>query len=231
MVLDKINDAWEKFKAHMVESVTKIPEPTHECEMVVKIEKGKTSGTLIIPCAVYTLTHSIDLNPSLIKKATGERVKSFAVGEKIAYDPDIYDVKLSEAEKKKGVKLRELERCPNCGQKIVIAEVAETRYMSDPAITVRLSDPAPETLYIPVKFGIIDKEVRNWKIKAAIGTSLMAFSPLIGFLGGVDIISGLIMAVVSGVFLGYVGWIIYYQNTRVGLWYEKVKSSLKPIKR
>lgn len=62
-----MSDLYQKF----VDSLWLRPtEPSHVVDMIVRIPKGASEGTALIPCAMETISHSIDINPSLVK---GER--------------------------------------------------------------------------------------------------------------------------------------------------------------
>src|SRR3990167_1861783 len=126
----------------------------------INIPKGSDYGYVHIPCAFETLTHSIDLNPSLIKVKSNKEIAWFNPEEKwefvkdprekdyhinkikkhVVYNPSKYLVQLNQAERKQLWKLKEIERCNHCGQRTTIAEVKETHYLSCPIIGIRLSD-------------------------------------------------------------------------------------------
>lgn len=139
--------------------------------MNVKIKKGRDKGAAVIPCAFETLTHSIDLNPSLIRKKDSKDIGYFSdnykfiedknmkgykidkARKKLYFNPKDYMLELTRAEKKQRYYLHTISRCNECGQKTIIADVRETHYRSCPIIQVKLSDKATEDLTIPVKFG------------------------------------------------------------------------------
>lgn len=132
---------------------------SHRIRMHIDIPKGQTKGRALIPCAIYSYDHGIDLNPALIRRKDGKKIKELPVNKNISYDSKKYDVQLTKEEKKKGFTLEEIERCKHCGQRTVIAEIAETRYRSCPDIKVRVADKAKEDLRIPVDFGINKTDV------------------------------------------------------------------------
>jgi hypothetical protein len=222
---------------------------THDISMNVQIPKGKIQGRSLVPCTIYTLSHSIDLNPSLIKRKDRSVVKELPANKKIDYDPKKYDVVLTEEEKKQGYVLKELERCKHCGGKVVIAEVAETRYRSCPDIRVRVSDKAKENLVIPVKFGIRRPEIRARLIFTIFINVVMLFI-ILNLLFNVDLLGGFGKAVNLGIThiipSNMIGKIISYSLASLGLliflhfmvtinygtyrmysWYLKVKPSLR----
>ena len=150
----------------------------------VNILKGSDYGYVHVPCAFETLTHSIDLNPSLIKVKSNKEVGWFDPKEKwefiadirekdyyvnktkkhVVYNPHKYLVKLNNAERKQLWELNEIERCNHCGQRTTIAEVKETSYKSCPIIGIRLSDKTDHDLVIPVKFGVARAQFYRWFI-------------------------------------------------------------------
>ena len=161
--------------------------PTHYLETSIKIAKGNKTGRLIVPCPVIPVTHTYDFNPSLLKRTKVERPVSgikttsgealVTIQEKvqrtklprnvpILYHPD--EGESIELEKNEEfVKKEDVERCPHCGQKAVVATVGEqtgnrgVHFNRDPVFEVTLSDPATEDLEIPVKFGLWPKTVRS----------------------------------------------------------------------
>lgn len=207
--------------------------------MNLKIKKGEDSGHVHIPCAFETLTHSIDFNPSLIKKKGREFINFFNPKEKwkfvedkreenyyinktkkkVIYNPDKFMIEMSKAEKKTGYYLDEIERCSHCGQKTVISEIQETQYRSCPIIDVRLSDKAKEDLIIPIKFGV----ARAQFYKGWIGFILILCGYL--YLFNITLIKGqygyfmLILAL---------SWIMFFYTIRVTkllIWYIEHRSN------
>lgn len=83
---------------------------THDVSMNIEIPKGKTEGRVLIPCATYTLSHSIDLNPALIRKKDKKFIKKLPVKKRIEFDSNKYDVVLTEEEKEQGYELNELRK-------------------------------------------------------------------------------------------------------------------------
>ena len=153
---------WQNPIKWYVNKVKNSVEPSslsHRIRMNIDIPKGQTKGRALIPCAIYSYDHGIDLNPALIRRKDGKKIKDLPVNKSISYDSKKYDVQLTKEEKKQGFRLEEIEKCKHCGQRVVIAEVAETRYRSCPDIKVRVADKAKEDLRIPVDFGINKKDV------------------------------------------------------------------------
>ena len=145
-----------------VNTVKSSIEPTtldHRIRMGINIKKGKTTGRALIPCAIYSYDHSIDLNPALIRRKDNKKVKDIPVNKAFSYDSKRYNLQLTKQEKEQGYTLNEIKKCNHCNQRLVIAEVAETRYRSCPDIKVRVADKAKEDIYIPVDFGINKSDV------------------------------------------------------------------------
>lgn len=232
--LDKL---WEKFwNKAFVSQITPV-EPTHKVKMNIEIKKGQIEGTVLVPCAIYTLTHGIDLNPSLIKKKTKEVVKNFKFGEKIAYDPKTEKVVLTEEEKKmleenpdKKIEWEEYERCPHCGQKAVVATVSETRYRSCPSIAVKLSDAAKEDVVIPVEFGLIKKDVRNaiWLPFVVAGVTFGLVANNLTLFQPADWLHALGLLVAS-LAVSYFVACIFYSGFKMWDWWRAVKDSLTEV--
>lgn len=126
-------------------------------EVSVKIKKGETTGEVNIPCDFDFFAYGVDFNPSLIKKKTKKKIKELPLNEPFMYHPNKEEVILEDNEEMQYEK--EVERCPHCGQPVVVAEVCETRYRSDPVFKIRLSNPAPYDLEIPVKFGFKKRDL------------------------------------------------------------------------
>ena len=55
---------------------------SHRIRMNIDIPKGATKGRALIPCAIYSFNHSIDLNPALIRKKDKKKIKDFPVNYK-----------------------------------------------------------------------------------------------------------------------------------------------------
>ena len=142
-------------------------EPTDIIEMNVEIKKGEKEGAAIIPCSIFTVAHAIDLNPSLLKKKTGKITEIPINGKvEVAYNPN-EDILLLNSDEKI-IKQRpltpkdeEYEKCGNCGQKVVVAQVTQTRYRSCPKVEVELSHPVTEDVIIPMNFGINIDEIKS----------------------------------------------------------------------
>lgn len=200
----------------------------------INISKGSDYGYVHVPCAFETLTHSIDLNPSLIHKKSREFIEFFNPKEdwkfiedakienyrinkkkkKVVYNPAKFMIELSKAEKKAGFYLDEIERCSHCGQKTVIAEVKETTYKSCPIIGVKLSDKAAEDLVIPVKFGVARAQFYKGFFGFATLVILWFYITDYFFVNGQ-------YAVALFLSLG-LGWIIFFytvRTTKLLLWY------------
>lgn len=156
---------------------TIIPKPySHQVKMNIVIKKGQKEGTALIPCTIYAMDHSIDLNPALIRRKDKKIVKYFQPkkklnfiedekietyhidGKNIYYNPNQFIVECTEEETNKGYKLQkvileEFKRCNKCGQKLVLSEVKATRYRSCPSIKVKVGDKAKNETVVPVQFG------------------------------------------------------------------------------
>lgn len=216
--------------------------PTHEVSMRIDIPKGEIEGRALIPCSIYTLSHSIDLNPSLIRKKDGKILKQIPVKQKISYDSNKYDVVLTEEEKNLGYQLKEIERCEHCGQKLVIAELAETRYRSCPDIKVRVADKAKEDLVIPVKYGVRKGQILFFLINPFIldfifiyivlhlffNINLFSFMSISNFSLIPKIFLYLILTAFF-LFLCHTFISSHYRAYKLFKWYSKVKPTLKKI--
>ena len=212
--------------------------------MNIHIPKGSDYGYAHIPCAFETLTHSIDLNPSLIKVKSKKEVgwfdpkekwefvgdpkeKDYKIndaGKKVVYNPSKYIVKLNNAERKQMWELNQVERCSHCGQRTTIAEVKETNYMSCPIVGVRLSDKSNEDLIIPVKFGVARAQFYKGFIMYTVLIGLWIFATIHSFMTDKFVI-GLIG-------LGF-GWIVFFFSIRMAKllkWYIKHRptAEIKP---
>lgn len=216
--------------------------PTHKISMSVEIPKGETEGRALIPCTIYTFDHEIDTNPALIRKKDKRMVKKYPTSKKIKYDPKKYDLILTDKEKKKGYELVEIERCPHCGLKTVIAEVAETRYRSCPDIKVRVSDKAKEDLVIPVNFGVRKGQIIAGIVIPFIFDALLIYFFMVNFYG-VNILNNLtskIISVLPGIGYFVIGTLMlfclhiivlaHYKGYKIFKWYSKVKPTLREVK-
>lgn len=217
--------------------------PTHKISMSVEIPTGQTEGRALIPCAIYTMDHSIDANPALIRKKDKKVVKTYPTGKKIKYDSKKYDLILTDKEKKKGYELVEIERCSHCGLKTVIAEVAETRYRSCPDIKVRVSDPAKEDLVIPVDFGVRKGQIIAGIIIPFIFDFLLIylflstfynFNPLNHFftkplLTVLPFVGPFLLGLIMLFFL-HIAILAHYKGYKLSKWYTKVKPTLIEVK-
>lgn len=230
---------WNKYKQHMKDSI--IPkEYSHQVTMNIEIPKGEKQGHALIPCQIYAMDHSIDLNPSLIRKKDKKIIKHLKLGKRIEYDSETYDVVLTKEEKNLGYELEELERCDKCGNKIVIAEVAQTRYRSCPDVWVTLSDIAKESIIIPVKFGVNKKDILTayWLLPITItGLALITIDflgikilPTIAT-GQISIATGQILftilfgAMLAALWLYFMPRLIY-KNYKLIQWYNTIKHTL-----
>jgi hypothetical protein len=176
--------------------------------LTVEVKKGQQFGEVVIPCAIETLSHSIDLNPSLLSIKDKKEVLHIGVDEKytfiedhnvvsyqvdkakkeLRYNPMGYVLEITKEEKKQRVYMEEINKCQHCGRKEFVAKVEETKYKSCPSIGVKLAEPADRDLHIPVKFGLstIDATVRvlngiTIPLLAIFFTWLWFFKPMVRF--------------------------------------------------
>jgi ribosomal protein S27AE len=247
-----------------------LPKPySHQVKMNVLIKKGQKSGTALIPCSIYAMDHSIDLNPALIRKkdkkplvyinpkdkvtfVEDESIDTYEIEKKkIRYNPNNIVVTLTDDEQKKGyelqqVKLEEYERCTRCGQKVVLAEVAQTRYRSCPEIHVKLADPAKADTTVPVEFGVNKADIITWPMVAVFGILSIVWITIammwpnwaIGLLGtgsgpliNTPLWVGNAMRAVLIIFL----WVflvprLIYKPITLIRWYKSVKKDMKVSK-
>lgn len=217
---------------------------THNVSMTVEIPKGKTQGRALVPCAMYTLSHEIDLNPSLIRKRDNKIIKKLPVNKRVSFDSNKYDVKLTEEEKLANYKLEEVERCSKCGLKTVIAEVAETRYRSCPDIRVRVSDKAKENLVIPVKFGVRKAEITHTFYSIFIMDFVFIYAVLSFIFPEINILSSTMNKIVGyNHIIGYISIglvalfcinvfiVLHYKGYKLFKWYNQIKSTFEVHKR
>lgn len=216
--------------------------PTHKISMSVEIPKGQTEGRALVPCAIYTMDHTIDTNPALVRRKDKRVVKKYPVNKKIKYDPKKYDLILTEDEKKKGYELVEIERCSHCGLKTVIAEVAETRYRSCPDIKVRVSDPAKENLVIPVDFGVRKNQILLGIFIPFILDIMIVYLFFSVFFGfnflnnlSIKLISsfsslGYLVIGVGFLFLLHIAILAHYKGYKLFKWYSVTKPTLREVK-
>jgi len=228
---------FRKFLKHPVKSYanyirhTIIPKPySHRIVIPINIRKGEQSGNALIPCTIYAMDHSLDLNPALIRKKDKKIMQNFQAnknhkyitdndirgyrvkGKKVIYNPNDYVLELTENEKNKGYILKELERCRKCGQKLVIAELQATRYRSCPSVKVKLGDNAKEDIIIPVEYGINKSDItRRYWITPILFFCLIYITILMTT--GFDFISWLTNKLNFGIAIpsqanGYIYWII-----------------------
>jgi hypothetical protein len=220
---------------------------THRIRMNIDIPKGDTKGRALIPCTIYSFDHSIDLNPALIRKKDGKVMKEFPVNTQYSYDSNKYDVQLTEEEIKNGYTLEELEKCEHCGQRLVIAEVAETRYRSCPDIKVRVSDPAKEDLKIPVDFGINKTDVvaGMWAWAVIDGLIIAMLLPVLFNLNWGQWLAQKIVAFTPSPILTAMLWVsvavcsflvsitlvkIHYKSYRLWKWWNEVKDTVTEVR-
>lgn len=226
-----------------------VPKPySHQVKMNINIKKGQQSGNALIPCTIYAMDHSIDMNPALIRKKDKKVMKYYKPGQKIKYNSNNYTVELTKEEKEQGYVLRELERCKHCGQKLVIAEVEQTRYRSCPSINVKLGDKAKQDLVVPVQFGVNKADITSSYFVVPIFLSIIVLGtlsllginwtkyltfaldkiPNVTFSAGA---SSVITIVVTALFLGFL-WLymvplMLYKNIKLLQWYYQVKPTMK----
>lgn len=211
-------------------------EPTHTIEMPINIKKGEDYGECVIPCAFYTGGFGVDLNPSLVKKKTGKKIRDIALGEKVILKKDERIVldndnqRIIETED-------ELEKCSTCGKSIVVSEVREIQYRSCPRIGVKLSHIVDQDVIIPARFGIHLPEIRDTVFMCSVGMGL-----ILGFSLGI----GLFMDVTTFILLGQqidplmirimmivvgsiTSFVILQPIIHLTRWWAAVKNTLKPI--
>jgi len=215
-------------------------EATHEITMDILVPKGERVGKALIPCAIYTLSHEVDFNPTLVVKKTEEVKRELPKNKPFIYHPETEEVKL---EKGEYVAWEQEERCPECQRKIVIAEVAETRYKSCPEIQIALSDPVKNDLKIPARFGIRFGDVRGAIISAIFNDALIAILlcallfpaslPKLPPLPQIDISTFISPTLLLGIAFALLGVYMLprsnYNAYKVWQWYSSVKHTLKPL--
>lgn len=236
---------WQNPIRWYLQTVKDSVEPTtlsHRIRMNIDIKKGATKGRALIPCAIYSYDHSIDLNPALIRRKDKKVIKQLPVNKNISYDSNKFDVQLTKNEKKLGYTLNEIEKCKHCGQKLVIAEIAETRYRSCPDIKVRVASKAKEDLKIPVDFGINRSDViygmTAWIVLDLI-TVFLVFSMITGFSLATPLnnffssMPSTVMKTICWVLIGFMGlmWFvaisrIHYKAFRLWKWWNEVKHTV-----
>lgn len=202
-------------------------EPTHTIEMDILIRRGDKTGRALIPCAIYTLTHSVDLNPSLVMKRTKQEIRELPVNQPFSYHPESERVKLEDNER---IEWREEERCAHCSKKLVIAEVSETRYRSCPEISITLSDPVKEDTKIPATFGIVRNDIYNNLVSTIVFNVgfIFIFYTLLEFKNPFELANVLVLA--AAMFSAI--WFLPRQNYKafkLWQWFNSVKNTLKPI--
>lgn len=210
-------------------------ESTWKAKMNIEIKKGEKEGRVIVPCSILTISHSTDLNPSLIRKKDKKIIKNFSVEEKINYDPKTQDVILTKEEKDEGYKLEELESCKKCGQKTVIAELSETSYKSCPEIKVKLADETKEDLVVPVWFGIRKSQVYCFIASATIlfGIGIyLLFSKFLVFSywNGLNFLGMMIFIPVLLIFYFFFIPMNSYRAIMLYKWYRQIYPTLEKIK-
>jgi len=233
-----------KWYIHKVKNSIEPTNPTHRINMSIEINKGQTEGRALIPCSIYSMDHEIDTNPSLLRKKDKKIIKNILTNENIKYDPEKFDVVLTKEEKEEGYVLNEVDRCPHCGLKTVIAEVAETRYRSCPDIKVRISDPAKENLVIPVKFGVRKGQILFtmftpfvfdifliWILLTFKYPSLNILGESINKLVQFNIIIGIVMIVPVALFVFHIGVLCHYKAYKLSKWYKSVKQTLEKVEK
>ena len=229
-----IKKVWDQYTQHIKDSI--IPkEYSHQVVMNINILKGEKQGHALIPCQIYAMDHSIDLNPSLIRKKDKKVIKHFKTGKRIEYNMETHDVVLTKEEIDQGYELEELERCGKCGNKVVIAEVAQTRYRSCPDVWVTLGDVAKENLVIPVKFGVNRSDILTayWLPPVCVTGLFLVTIDFLGIWTIPRVGDGALpfFTILIGGILGWV-WFYYipkgvYKNYKLIQWYNSIKHSLK----
>ena len=136
--------------------------------MNVEIKKGEKKGVAWVPCSFETISYGIDVNPSLVRKKTGKKIKDLPLDEKFSYHSKTEKLKLEDDEE---VQLEEVAPCPHCGQKLVVSEVCTTKYRSCPLVEITLSTPVDTDVVIPVKFGF-----NKWQLANTVGMFLLLMS-------------------------------------------------------
>lgn len=247
-----------------------VPQPySHQVKMNINIKQGEQYGTALIPCTIYAMDHSLDMNPALIRKkdkavaqcfdpkrykfTQDKTIDTFEVNQHnvVRYNPNNYVLELTEQEKAKGYRLTELERCKHCGQKLVVAELAQTRYKSCPSISVKLGDNAKEDLVVPVQFGVNKADITSiyWLTPIFYLTIILATAMLLGY-DFATIAANWIVNVIPSIQIGQLGgdilaWILrilclgflwlfimpmsIYRNYKMLQWYNKVKKDMTKV--
>lgn len=216
--------------------------PTHRINMSVEIPVGEKEGRALIPCSIYSMDHMIDINPSLIRKKDKKIIKNIPTDENIKYDPEKFDVVLTKEEKEGGYVLNEIDRCPHCGLKTVIAEVAETRYRSCPDIKVRISDPAKENLVIPVKFGVRKGQILFtmfmpfildiflvWAVLSIKYPQLNILGESVAKLIQFNYIFSILLIIPVCLFMCHILVLSHYKAYKLSKWYNFVKPTLEKV--
>lgn len=257
-----IKKVYRKYKNHLKHSVIPLPY-SHQVKMNIPIKKGEQSGTALIPCTIYAMDHSIDMNPSLIRKKDNKTIKYFdpdkfrfvqdnsidtyEVTKKVVrYNPNNFVLELSEDEKLQGYHLSELDRCKKCGQKLVVAEVKQTRYRSCPSVNVKLGDKSKEDLIVPVEFGFNKSDVMAcwWLYPIMIGmcaiftASIFGYNPVVFDLSD-SAVQGMLAKIIPVAILKTLTYIVIglvlatiwlylipkmiYKGYRILSWYYKIK--------
>jgi len=201
-------------------------EATHTVSMDIVIKKGEKTGKALVPCSIYTLSHEIDLNPTLVVKKTGE-VKKVPLGRTFLFHPDEEKLILEKGERV--ANWQEEERCPHCNRKIVIAEVAETRYLSCPEIRVSLSDPVSEDVKIPAKFGVRVREIHERLLMVMLVNVLLLLTTYISWLAIYSLGSCLVSIGIIALDLSFLPY-LDYQTYKLWQWWRSMKATLQKVK-
>ena len=213
---------------------------THTITMDVVIEKGQTEGRVVIPADFDAYVQDVDLNPTLVKKVKSidwenKKLKEKMEEKKIRDFPRDTPVIVHEGEEvrvnsNEEVEYEEMEHCPNCGQKVMVATVSEIRHQRDPVFTIKITDPALETLKIPVKFGFSIGDIRSECIlPLLVDAGIVVASPIVmGIFLGLNFPSNL-FALVLVSYLLYAISIVNYKFYKFWQWYQSVKHTIQPV--
>jgi hypothetical protein len=200
---------------------------------MIPIKKGERTGTIEIPCPTRLLSYTVDLNPTLLRR--GKKIEDIKIPQNtsapILYHPD-EDESLVLHSGELITSSSEVERCPHCGQKAVVAEVTQHHINSDPIIGISLSNPVSEDTLVPAKFGIfVPNIIRNYRAMILIDTEfalsvlLVALLPLVfpkAFLIEQTSFMLVVFAALGLVFLP----MINYPYIKTYRWYKSIKSRL-----
>jgi len=173
----------------------------------------------------------------------------------VKYNPIHIKIELTDDEKEQGyamceghgkvkqVEYSEFERCDKCEQKLVVAEVKQTRYRSCPSIKVVLGDKAKQDVVVPVEFGVNKSDItaRYWFIPILIGGSILSTAVLLGWeippisLGFTIPNIGSTVTWILNIFLVGFIWLYFmpqylYKTYKLFTWYNSVKAQMRRTK-